>query len=182
MCEIKQACEQQPSRHCAITSEFSVLTCNQSSREDSAVTQRVLRFCFYRRSRLLLLVQTRQICRENRGIYLFTLCCPSVLRCPDHQWVFSEWLLLDWTQPASLILEIQHTAECEVAKRISCTGVWNTYFCELQRLNWPNYGKSGKVFIEKTKIIDVSDALIIWDPGIKHWKGRLASAAHCLHL
>lgn len=68
---------------------------------------------------------------------------------------------------------------------ISCTGASNTYCCELERLNWPNYGKWIQVIFVKTEIIDdslVSDPLIIWDPSKKLWKGRLASAAHSLSL
>lgn len=62
-------------------------------------------------------------------------------------------------------------AECEVGKRISCTALRNIYFCELQCLNWPNYGKSSQVIFVKPEIIDeslVSAPLITEDSGIKH--------------
>lgn len=94
----------------------AAFTCNESRQEESVhVPQRMLRFCFYCRSRLLLLAPAKQLGRDNNGIYLLALCWQRVVSSPDHQWLLPEWLFQDPSKQAEMILEIKHMAECEVS-------------------------------------------------------------------
>lgn len=162
-----------------------MFTCNQSSREERARDSACCASAFTVALARCFLYQPNSLEEKTMAF----ICLLSVVRvCWDVQtinrcFVSGCYRIAPGGQKWSW--ELNPWQNVKRQKRISCIRVSDTYFSELEHLNWPNDGKWTQVIFVKTEIIDdrlVSDPLIIWDPSMKLWKGRLASAAHSVKL